>query len=149
MKCPICMLSLTVMLAACATGPSTAPLPPDLKMIAPEAGLPSATKALAGKWSGQWVSSYGRMDHTLVVEQIDQSNATVVYATGAMVSTQGGGLEPSWRRVEGRIDSDGQLNLSFANGAKVRYQLQGDGMLKGVYDRQGSVSTATMIRAAS
>lgn len=140
-------LSLLV-IAGCASGPSSAPLPPDVNVVAPDAALAPGLKGLAGKWSGKWKGRYGQLDHILIVERIDAGKASVVYATGTLVSTQGGGPSPGWFRLNGSVEP-GLLKLSLRNGAQVTYRLQADGTLSGTYDRQGDVSSATLTRADS
>lgn len=139
---------LALLVAGCASGPSSAPLPPDVNLVVPSASLAPDIRALAGKWSGKWKSRYGQLDHVLIVERLEGSSASVIYSTGALVSTQGGGPSPGWFRVNGTVEP-GTLTLSMRNGAQVTYKLQADGTLSGTYVRQGDTSTGTLTRENS
>ena len=139
-------LLLVLAIAGCASGPSSAPLPPDLRIVAPDPALAPELRALSGQWTGKFVGRYGSLDHTLVVERIDGSAATVVYANGAMISSQGGGIDPGFRRLQARVQP-GKIDFTLPNGAVVNYAMQADGTLAGTYDRSGQVSTARLTRA--
>lgn len=131
------VLTVALVLSACAT----APLPPDVKVVAPAAALPADVKAFSGKWSGKWD---GELEHSLIVEEIDSSGATVVYSWG--VSSRWN-IRPGWQRVRAEIAS-GAMKFKFPNnGPSVSYALQDDGTLKGIYDRQGQIARATLTRA--
>ena len=58
-------------------GASDIPLPSDINIIPPATDLPKELTAFSGKWTGTWG---GRLDVILIVEQIDQTKAMVVYA---------------------------------------------------------------------
>ncbi len=69
-------------LSACATTESARkapPLPNDISIIPPAAGLAKELAVFSGKWTGTW--NYG-MDSILIVEEIGSSWAKVVYSIG-------------------------------------------------------------------
>ena len=73
------------------SGPTFAevPLPYDIKVIAPAAGLPPQLAAFSGKWNGTWS---GTLEAVLIVEEIDAQRAKVIYAWGDA---------PTWQIVKG------------------------------------------------
>ena len=138
------------MIAGCAAEPlPPPPMPPDLRIVPPPAGVPTAQARYAGRWTGKWD---GQLDHVLVVELlVEQGDATevvAVYAWG-VAPTLGVG-EPGWARVRGRIE-DGALRLELTRvQAMAVYVLQADGTLAAEYWRNSAVlSRARMTRATS
>ena len=126
-------------LAGCASGPSTAPMPPTVNITPPAANVPANVKALSGKWAGRWD---GDLDHILIVEEVEQLSAVAVYSWG---SSHSRGITPGWQRVRGTVEP-GLLRMTLRNQAKVTYRVQTDGTLQGTYEWTGGVSRATLNR---
>lgn len=127
------LLAFAIALAGCASTAPNVPLPPDLRIAAQDPTLAPHVRGLAGKWTGYWARPDGRLNHVLVVEEINGSTAKVVYAYGALITSQGGGIDPGWFRTTGNIDANGQLSLNLRAGQQAVYRLQSDGSLKGSY----------------
>lgn len=142
---PIVLSVSVVALAACAAPPSKAPLPPDVRVEAPSDSLAPDVKAFSGKWTGRWINSLAQLDHTLVVEKIDATKATLIYSVGEP-TTSNVNITPQWRRVTATV-SPGKMEFTFPNGAAVVYKLQANGTLAGTYTSKGFNTTATLTRA--
>jgi hypothetical protein len=110
---------------------------------APADTAPADVRALSGKWRGTWINARGQVEHTLIVERINGSTATVVYATGEPTGNLN--FPPAWRRVQ-VIVGPGTLDYQFPNGATINYKLQSDGTLAGTYTSQGFRTTAKLTR---
>lgn len=127
-------LALVVLaLIGCASAPPPVPLPPDLRVSSAAPQLPAAVRALSGQWTGAWMRPDGRLRHVLVIEELGEADAKVVYAVGSLISSTGRSVDPSWFRTQGRIDADGQLTLNLQGGAQAIYRVQPDGTLSGTY----------------
>ena len=131
-----------LLMAGCAADPvPRPPMPPDLRVVAPPAGVPREHARYSGRWVGKWDE---QLEHVLVVElqvpTTDQATEVVaVYSWGA--SSELGVGAPGWLRVRGRIQ-DGAMWLELTRvQATVTYSLQADGTLLGEY-RRGEIVTA-------
>ena len=121
--------------------PQNVPLPADLKVVVPDASMPSEVKQFSGKWVGAW--SDPGLDHVLVVEEISSADrVTVIYAYGTNQYVQKAGFT----RLRGKIDAR-KLTFTLGNGAVVTYVIASDDELKGEYERPGAIVRATMKRA--
>jgi hypothetical protein len=135
------VLGLGVTLAGCAADPlPLPPMPPDLRVVPPPAGVPRDHARYSGRWVGKW---NGQLDHVLVVElQVPSDQITEVIAVYSWgVSAELGVGAPGWSRVRGRIQ-DGALWLELTRvQATAIYALQADGTLLGEY-RRGAMVTS-------
>jgi hypothetical protein len=66
---------------------SQPPIAPDLKVEAPDSGLPPEVRAFSGKWRGRWYDPGGGLikglNAVIVVEKIiDPENALIINAWG-------------------------------------------------------------------
>jgi dienelactone hydrolase len=106
---------------------SFVPLPADVAVTAPGAGVPPAIARFSGVWArGAWDSV---LPHVLVVERVEaDGSATVVYAVGARADRN---ITPAATRATGRID-DGTLRVLRDGGAIAEYTLVGE-TLRGRY----------------
>jgi len=97
--------SLALIISSCAV-PATVstPLPLDLKITPPDAQVSKTNAALSGTWVGFWG---GALAHTLVVERIDGSSASVVYSWGVQPSW--GIQKPGFVRAKATISPEGLL----------------------------------------
>jgi hypothetical protein len=123
-----------------------APMPPDLRVVPPPAGVPQDHARFSGRWVGKWDD---QLEHILIVElEVPAGPSTeviAVYAWGA--GSLGVGL-PGWSRVRGRIEG-GALKLELTRvQATVVYTMQPDGSLVAEYWRGDQVTArARMTRA--
>ena len=133
-------LSLVVLaLTACQSAP---PMPSDLRVVAPSAQVSSEARQLAGTWVGKWNDEF---DHVLVVEDINDTTAIVVYSVGAFAKE---GIQPSYRRVRATV-SGATLRFKLGQSA-VDYDLRSDGALVGTFEAPtGRISRAYMKRGAA
>jgi hypothetical protein len=119
----------------------TVPLPSDLRIVQPAAGVPKELGAFSEKWTGVWD---GILNHILVVEEINPPHAIAVYAYGAAV--EWGIDSPGWRRIRGEFIDSTTLKLSLPQPATVIYRMQADGTLDATYEYAGGISRAKMTR---
>jgi len=66
---------------------SGVPLPENIKIIVPDPALPAEIRAFSGRWSGTWSNSCGSLKVVLIVKEINNQEARVIYAWGD---------EPNW-----------------------------------------------------
>lgn len=149
MKNHLMPLSIAALLVTgCASGPSSAPLPADVAIVAPDSSVPADVRALSGKWSGKWRGLAGgqQQDTTLVVEKIDGDEATVVYSQGDHSR-----FPSLYRRTTAKV-APGVLKFTFAlkaGPAVYTYSLQPDGSLDGKLEHLGFKAVSTLTRGAS
>lgn len=141
-------LGLGLAMAGCAAEAlPVPPMPPDLQVVPPPAGVPRENARFSGRWVGKWEN---QLDHVLVIElQVQSDRATEVVAVYSWgVSASLGVGAPGWTRVRGRIE-DGTLRLDLTRvQARAVYTLQADGTLMGEYWRGDRVlSRARLARA--
>ncbi len=121
---------------------STAPLPGDVRILTPGPEVAVDEAAFSGKWIGEWKGKWrgvveGTLTHTLVVEEIRNESpgsstmAIVVFAWGTVSQWA---LPPGWHRLRTTFER-GMLRLTLPSGARVTYQMSGDGTLNGMYER--------------
>ena len=114
------------------------PLPSD-------AAVAATTSARAfQQWSGVWVGAWGgTLKHILLVESVSEDGAAhVVYAIGDNPYV---GIQPKWSRLEG-IASGRTLKVA-SKGFTAAYEMTEYGSLKARYERGGTASSATMVKA--
>ncbi len=118
----------------------TIPLPSDLRLDPPAAGVPANVSGFAGAWAGgDWD---GVLPHVLVVEAVDRAGrAQVVYALGDSAEAN---IDRGYRRVTGRIVAD-LLTLELGERTSVEYRLAGDS-LRGTYTSGRRRYTVTLTR---
>lgn len=98
------LIGFTLGLSSCAADIQWAPLPHNLKIVAPDRRIPAEVQALSGAWMGTWLGgptgAAGGVqgDGLLVVEEIDRHEAVVVYA---WKFAEGG--ERGWVRENARV----------------------------------------------
>jgi dienelactone hydrolase len=119
----------------------TVPLPSDIKIDPPAAGVPASVSRFAGAWAnGAWD---GVLPHVLVVESVDGiGRVQVVYAVGDSAEAD---ASRGYRRVTGRIGGD-LMTLDLSEGASVAYHIAGDS-LRGTYTSSRRRYTVTLTRA--
>jgi hypothetical protein len=105
--------------------PLVAPMPPDLRIVPPPAGVSPEHARFSGRWVGKWDD---QLEHILIVEiEVPAGQATevvAVYSWGA--GALGVGL-PGWSRVRGRIEGPSlRIELTRVQ-ATVVYSMQPDG----------------------
>jgi len=102
------LLGAVVALAALpATPAGTVPLPPDIKIAAPDPDVPPQRAAYLGKWTGTWD---GILPTVLVVERVTAGSAETIYAWG--VAPRWKISSPGWVRTTGQF-ANGVLRLSL------------------------------------
>jgi hypothetical protein len=138
------LLGAVVALAALpATPAGTVPLPPDIKIAAPDPDVPPQRAAYLGKWTGTWD---GILPTVLVVERVTAGSAETIYAWG--VAPRWKISSPGWVRTTGQF-ANGVLRLSLrlpTTVATVTYRMLPDGTLDATYLWQGYKSHAKMVR---
>lgn len=120
-------------LAACETtssvqlGPGRAPLLDDVGIAQPTDDVPAELAAFVGVWDGRWET---RLDSSLAVQRVTaEGEATVTYAWG----DSRGNFDAGRVRRAGQI-KDGTLYLDrFGNGARARFHMRDNGMLRATY----------------
>lgn len=115
-----------VFLAGCAAGSHLPPLPlpPDVRVIPPEASVGPDVARLSGAWSGSWLQSdRPSFDALVVVERIGDEQATVVYAWGNHPLERG---VEGWTRVTARVTTGPGLTWRAA-GRTFSFRLDGTG----------------------
>jgi len=95
--CLICLVAscatTTISLTNNETSLNDVPLPEDIEIIEPDPALPDEIRAFSGKWSGTWFGGDGGLlKSVLIVEQINDKEAKVIYAWGD---------EPKWNTQAG------------------------------------------------
>jgi pimeloyl-ACP methyl ester carboxylesterase len=123
------------------------PLPADLSIQSPGAGVPAADAVFLGAWgNGAWD---GRIPTALIVERVAvDGTAEVVYARGA---TEHPKIAAHWQRLEGRF-ADHRLTIHLPDpdssaGYRVQYRIVAPGHLEGdVTNYDGSRGAAFLRR---
>jgi len=140
-------LALGLLAAGCADDPSPlAPMPPDLRVVPPPAGVPSEHARFSGRWVGKWDE---QLEHILIVElEVPAGPATEVIAVYSWGSGSLGVGLPGWSRVRGRIEN-GALRLDLTRvQATVVYTMQPDGSLVAEYWRGDHVTARARLTRA-
>jgi dienelactone hydrolase len=139
--CVAAVVSLALSGPASAQTP-TIPMPPDLKVNPPAAGVAANLSRFTGAWArGAWD---GVLPHVLVVETVDDAGrAQVVYALGDFAEAN---VTRGYRRVTARIVGD-LLTFDLSDGASVAYHIVGDA-LRGTYMSGRRRYTVTLTRVA-
>jgi len=104
----ICGLLLAIMpVLSWGQGP---PLPSDVKIIPPDPNLPKELAAFSGRWGGevpfQVRSREFERKIIVIIEEIYQKEAKVVYAWGKVKGWTGPGSGEGWKRSTGSIKSN-------------------------------------------
>jgi hypothetical protein len=132
-------LALGFLVAGCAEDSlSVPPMPPDLRVVPPPAGVPPEHARFSGRWVGKWDD---QLDHVLIVElEVPAGAITEVIAVYSWGSGSLGVGLPGWSRVRGRIES-GALRLELTRvQATALYTIQPDGTLVAEYWRGDHVT---------
>ena len=129
------LMSLVIVLAIAGCAAVT-PLPPDVNVQAPAAGVPREITAFSGEWTGSWGG--GVLDSTLVVEQIQGREAIIIYSFGT--APRWGINRPGFERVRGTFASGNVLRATLSNGANISYTMNPDGTVNGQYEIRGAVT---------
>jgi len=126
-------LVLVLAIAGCA---AVMPLPRDVNVQAPAAGVPNEIAAFSGKWTGSWGG--GVLDSTLVVEQIQGRDAIIIYSWST--APRWGIHQPGFHRVRGTFASGNVLRATLPNGANISYTMNPDGTVNGQYEIRGAIT---------
>jgi hypothetical protein len=146
------LILLVVVIAVTAwVGPAAAshcstavPLPSDLQVTTPPTdGIDQELACYSGKWCGIWDGNV--LDHVLVVEEMDQAEAKVIYAYGTAANWNI--HQPGWFRVKGQFIK-GALVLETRR-ATITYKMHKDGTLRVTYEGKNTsaYSTANLKKA--
>ena len=123
----VLLLALTIFPPNSGVAESDVLLPADIKIVEPGASVLPKRAAFSGRWSGVWDKT---LYHVLIVEEIINDEAMVVYAYGDA---------PAWRvkagysRVKGAFDSQNRLELQLASQRRAVYEMMSSGSLSGTY----------------
>ena len=99
------------------------PLPEDMEITVPQAGLPEGIAAFSGRWEGIWD---GVLSSVLIVEKIDSDKATVIFAWG---DCPGWHIDSGHKRYEARV----------IPGKKPRIEFGGEGGPEFVFEMEESL----------
>ncbi len=142
--------SATIVMRRTTMNPLTSvPLPQIVQIVLPDPNLPLEIKAFSGKWGGRWWDPKfsGGLNTVLIIEKIDEHQATVVYGWGDSFEWN---ITEGWRRFEMNVsrNKQGQLVLSsfFSRERKLEVHLEKD-RLEGVLGGSRSTSFITMRRS--
>ena len=136
----LCAISLII---SCASNP---PLPSNITFIAPSPNVNSKLIAFYGIWKGKW---YGSQDVTLVVEQVDNNYAEIIFSVGFIGAV---GLNPQniFYYTRSDVINDSAIGWATANNNRFIFEMQ-DGFdeIKGYFieGSTGAKINATLIRA--
>lgn len=114
--------------SGCEWSPREAPLPETIQVLAPGPEVPPEMAVFSGIWRGAW----GRkVDSRLVVRSISpDGSVSAFYSCG---EDQDGYFLAGITEVNGRIKGDTLYLEPFSNGATVKYMLDPDGNLIGIF----------------
>lgn len=143
-------VALSAILAACQNSPtqtkqSSAPLPDNIKISKSSGDIPEEKAEYIGKWQGRWG---GTLDSYLVVKNVSEDRADVIYAWGTNQYVNQAGWEPHTGYFRG-----GELVVPLDRNPTVeaRYQLTEKGNLDASYrnERNDSTAEATFVKVGS
>ena len=101
------LLFIWLLLIGCA---STAPLPATLNIIPPAPDVLPEVAAFSGIWDGKWEGYY---DRALVVENIDNNKANIIYSYGLAE-----GREPFYWYITAQVSAGASIEWTNTNGDK-------------------------------
>jgi len=121
------MLSLAIALFSCATSPKIPvggaeeiPFPKDVNIIPPTSDLPKEIAAFSGKWHGVWREGGGGFEFILVVEEITNQEAKVIYAWGDSYGSWKG--KKGFYRIVAKVSPGGpEIEFSSARDSSATF----------------------------
>jgi len=123
-----------------------APLPDDVKIVAPAPELPKELAAFLAKWRGHFAISDSFLEAIMVVEEIgaDMKEARVIYSTGALKGK--GPSKPSYWRLKAKVIPGTLPKIEFVTeaGSNLTFEMDKDlKTLKALYQgaRGGVIRT--------
>jgi hypothetical protein len=120
-----------------------APLPEDVRVAKPGAGVPSEM----ARWSGQWAGSWdGELASRMVVERMAASGkGECLYSWGQNL---GWGINAGYSRVTCQVAEDGGsiVLAKFRNGAVATFYFQTNNKLTASYERKGQITRGSFTR---
>ena len=99
-----------------------APLPPDLRVLPPAAGMPARFASFSGVWTGKWMGS--DRPAALIVEEVGPRDAIIVYSLGAAGNRP---PAPVWFRRKARMTND-LLVVELSHAERVVYARSDNGL---------------------
>ena len=100
-----------------------APFPTDILISSPAENLPSKISALHGSWAGRWG---GVLPSQLVIEQIDENQAQIVYTWGESPSEK---FQAGWVRSLATISPDGIISWGIETIFRFKIDFENDVLL--------------------
>ena len=120
------------------------PLPDDAHISPPAESVSAAARAFLGVWFGVWDGN--KLDHILVVEEIDGDKAQVIYAWS---DSSAWGSRRNFTRATGQLQDKGQtLVVELLRPATVIYRMNRRGELDAFYRYAQGSALATMTKQA-
>lgn len=126
-------LAVALSLFSCATSwkplarvPEEVPLPKDINIVDPPAGLPREIAAFSGKWAGKWD---GVQDSVLIVEEINDKEAKIILGQKEY-SVAIEAVDAGYRRVLAKVIISPKPSIEFEikreDHPVVTFQMQKD-----------------------
>jgi hypothetical protein len=109
----IALILIGLLLTGCA---STAPLPATLNIVPPASDVPPEIAAFSGVWDGKWK---GYFESILVVENIDNNKADVIYSFGL-----DRGRDPHYSYLTAQVSSGSSIEWTNPKGDKWIFTME-------------------------
>jgi hypothetical protein len=114
-----------------------APLPDDVKIVAPAPELPKELAAFLAKWRGHFAISNSFLEAIMVVEEIgaDMKEARVIYSTGVLKGSRPS--KPCYWRLKAKVIPGTLPKIEFVTeaGSKLTFEMNKDlKSLKATYE---------------
>lgn len=98
-------------------GHAEAPLPNDISIATPRAGLNNGLAAFLGRWFGSW---NGNMDAVIIIEDITPNDAKILYAWSADPAWN---IQEGYARYDGKVKVDEKITLSFISKSSSIFEI--------------------------
>lgn len=135
-------LMFALLLVGCKTTNNPATIPAGEAVSAPAASVPAEYARYSGLWVGSWGN--GAMDGKLMVQTIDpKGKVEALYAWG---DSSQWNITAGATRAKGAVAGTVLTLDPFGNGARVHYELQADGSLKGFYERNRQITIGQFVK---
>ncbi len=111
------------------------PLPKDINIVPPSPDLPKEIAAFSGKWKGSWMIGRASRRSILIIEEIDNKEAKIIFAVG--VSSASASLKTSavYRRYKAKVIAGSPPKIEFITEEKseITFEMKKDLKSLGAY----------------